>query len=82
MCYNLTLKRDNNNDPIVRTAGVDVAKIDLKDIGWYIPHYTPSMENQHLVMKQILDKKPTDQAYHEIENVMHTETNMLEPYIM
>ena len=61
--YNLTLKRIDNNDPIVRTAGVDVAIKDIKDIGWYIPHYTPSMENQHLVMKQILDKEPTELYY-------------------
>ena len=25
--YTLTLKRNNNNDPIIRTAGVDAAKI-------------------------------------------------------
>ena len=29
----LTLKRNNNNDPIIRTAGVDAAKIVIKDIG-------------------------------------------------
>ena len=63
--YSLTLKRNNNNDPIIRDNGVDAAKINIKDISWYIPHYTPSMENQQLVMDQILDKDPTEIYYME-----------------
>ena len=66
--YSLTLKRNNNNDPIIRDNGVDAAKINIKDISWYIPHYTPSMENQQLVMDQILDKDPTELYY--IERVV------------
>ena len=54
--YTLTLKRNNNNDPIIRTAGVDAAKIVIKGIGWYIPHYTPSLENQQITMDQFLNK--------------------------
>ena len=42
--YNLTLKRNKNNDPIIRTA-VDTAKIGIKDIRWHIPHFTLSLEN-------------------------------------
>ena len=30
--YTLTLKRNNNNVPIIRTAGVDAAKIVIKEI--------------------------------------------------
>ena len=63
--YTLTLKRNNNNDPIIRDNGVDAAKINIKDISWHIPHYTPSMENQQLVMDQILDKDPTELFYTE-----------------
>ena len=63
--YSLTLKHNNNNDPIIRDNGVDAAKINIKDISWYIPHYTPSMENQQLVMDQILDKDPTETFYTE-----------------
>ena len=32
--YTLTLKRNNNNDPIIRDNGVDAAKINIKDISW------------------------------------------------
>ena len=48
--YSLTLKCNKNNDPIIRDNGFDAAKINIKDIGWYIPHYVPSLENQQLVM--------------------------------
>ena len=50
--YTLTLKRNTNNDAILRANGTDAAKIDIKDISWYIPHYVPSLENQQLVMNQ------------------------------
>ena len=53
--YTLTLKRNNNNDPIIRDNAITAAKINIKDISWYIPHYVPSLENQQLVMDQILD---------------------------
>ena len=56
--YTLTLKRNKSNDAIVRDNAIALAKIDLKDICWYIRQYIPSMENHHLVMEQILDKSP------------------------
>ena len=58
--YTLTLKRNTNNDAILRSVGVDAAKVVIKDIGWYIPHYVPSLENQQFVMDQILNKDPTE----------------------
>ena len=63
--YTLTLKRNTNNDAILRSVGVDAAKVVIKDIGWYIPHYVPSLENQQLVMNQILNKDPTELFYTE-----------------
>ena len=63
--YTLTLKRNTNNDAILRSVGVDAAKVVIKDIGWYIPHYVPSIENQQLVMDQILNKDPTELSYRE-----------------
>ena len=63
--YTLTLKRNNNNDAILRSVGVDAAKVVIKDIGWYIPHYVPSLENQQFVMDQILNKDPTELSYTE-----------------
>ena len=41
----LTIKRKKIiNDPIVRTAGVDVAKTVIKDFGWYISQITPAQK--------------------------------------
>ena len=63
--YTLTLKRNTNNDAILRGNAVDAANIDIKDISWYIPHYVPSLENQQLVMDQLLNKDPTELFYTE-----------------
>ena len=60
MGYTLTLKRNTNNDVIMRRAGVDAAKVDVKDISWNIPHYVPSLENQQFVLNQLLNKDPTE----------------------
>ena len=65
MGYTLTLKRNNNNDAILRGNAVDAAKIDIKDTSWYIPHYVPSLENQQLDMDQLLNKDPTELFYTE-----------------
>ena len=65
MGYTLTLKRNTNNDVIIRGAGVDAAKVVVKGISWYIPHYVPSLENQQLVLNQTLNKDPTELFYTE-----------------
>ena len=53
--YNLTLKSNNNKNPNIRTAGVDAAKIFIKDIDSHIPHFTPSLENQQTLIDQLLN---------------------------
>ena len=63
--YTLTLKRNTNNDAILRGNAVDAAKVVVKDISWYIPHYVPNLENQQLVLGQILNKDPTELHYFE-----------------
>ena len=63
--YTLTLKRNSSNDVIIRVAGVDAAKVVVKDISCYIPYYVLSLENQQLVLYQILNKDPTELSYTE-----------------
>ena len=64
--YTPTSKRNNNNnDNVFRTAGVDAAKVDVKDPSWYIPHYVPILENQQQVLNQILNKDPTELSFTE-----------------
>ena len=65
--YTLTLKRNTNNDAILRGNAVDAAKVVVKDISCHIPHYVPNLENQQL-MDQILNKDPTELHY--IERVV------------
>ena len=61
--YTLTLKRNSSNDIVFRTAAVIAAKVVVKDISWYVPHYVPSLKNQQLVLNQILNKDPTELSY-------------------
>ena len=63
--YTLTLKRNSSNDVVFRTEAVNAAKVVVKDINWYIPHYVPSLENQQLVPNQILNKDATELYYTE-----------------
>ena len=65
--YTLTLKRNSSNNVIIRGAGVDGAKVDVKDISWYIPHYVPSIENQQLDQTSIkvLNRDSTELYYTE-----------------
>ena len=72
--YTLTLKRNNSKDVIIRGAGVDVAKVNVKDISWYIPHYVANLENQQLVLNQILNKDPTE-LYHTERTVFRKDVN-------
>ena len=60
--YTLTMKRANSGNSIYRTVG-DAAKIDIKDIVWYVRHDTPSFDNIALVNEHILAKKNTDYSY-------------------
>ena len=44
--YNLTLKRNSNNDVVHRIAARANAKIVIKDIAWYVEKFTPNIDNQ------------------------------------
>ena len=57
------MKRNSDNNIIVRDRGTDNAKISIKDITWFVPHYTPNNENQTLVMEQLLNEEPTELFY-------------------
>ena len=50
----LTSKRYDVDDPIMRNNGVDAVKIVEKDFGWYLPQFTPSLENKQFMMDQLL----------------------------
>ena len=63
--YNLTLKRNSDNNVIHRANAVANAKVVIKDIAWYIEKYIPNLDNQQLVADQLLSETPTELYYEE-----------------
>ena len=63
--YKLTLTR--NNDKVVLNKGnvINIGKIKINAIEWYVPHYTPSIQQQSILSKQIINKTPTEINYPE-----------------
>ena len=56
MKQTLTLTRDNDNDAIFRLAAVDVGKIRLDKISWYMPHVMPA-DAHKIELYKIIEKK-------------------------
>ena len=42
---------------------INNAKVRINAIEWYVPHYTPSMQQQAILSKQIINKTPTQIHY-------------------
>ena len=61
--YKLTLTRNKDESVIDKVAGIAEARIKIDHIHWYVPHYTPSMSQQGIMSKQILNKTPTELSY-------------------
>ena len=41
-------------------AGIADARVKIGPIHWYVPHYTPSIQQQDILSKQNLSKTPTE----------------------
>ena len=61
--YKLTLTRNKDEAVIDKVAGIAEARIKIDHIHWYVPQYTPSMSQQAIMSKQILNKTPTELRY-------------------
>ena len=61
--YKLTLTRNKDDAVIDKAGGIADAKIRIDHIHWYVPHYTPSIQQQSTLSKQILSKTPTELRY-------------------
>ena len=44
---------------------VNLGRIKINAIEWYVPHYTPSIQQQKILSKQIINKTPTEINYQE-----------------
>ena len=54
----------NKGDTVLdESAGIADARIKIDHIHWYVPPYTPSIQQQGILSKQILSKTPTELRY-------------------
>ena len=63
--YKLTLTRNTNNAVLNKDIAINLGRIKIKAIEWYVPHYTPSLQQQSILSKQIINKTPAEIIYPE-----------------
>ena len=63
--YKLTLTRNSDNAVINKGNAINNGKVRIIAIEWYVPHYTPSMQQQAILSKQNINKTPTQIQYQE-----------------
>ena len=63
--YKLTMTRNTDNTVLNKGNAINLGKIKITALEWYIPHYTPSIQQQAILSKQILNKTPTQIQYPE-----------------
>ena len=61
--YKLTLTRSKDEAVIDKAGGIADARIKIDHIHCYVPHYTPSPQQQSILCKKILNKTPTELGY-------------------
>ena len=57
--YKLMITRACDNAVLIKTNATPIGKIKINRIEWYVPHYTASLKEQGIFLKQIRDKTPT-----------------------
>ena len=65
MGYKLTLTRNTDNAVLNKDNTTNKGQIKINAIEWYVPHYTPSIQQQSILSKQIINKTPTRIQYPE-----------------
>ena len=63
--YKLTLTRNNDNVVLNKGNVINIGKIKINAVEWYVPHYTPSIQQQSILSKQFINKTPTEINYPE-----------------
>ena len=65
----------NKDDAVLHNVrGIVDARIKIDLFHWYVPHYTPCIEQQGILSQQILSKSPTEFSYIE-RSVLMKEVN-------
>ena len=63
--YKLTLTRNTNNFVLNKDNAINLGRIKINAIEWYVPHYTPSIQQQSIMSNYIINKTPTEINYPE-----------------
>ena len=70
MDYKLTLQRNSDNHVLSHRAGATNAdnlalarRIIIEDLSYYVPHYTPKLSNQKIMLGHLVSKAPTKLSY-------------------
>ena len=63
--YKLTLTRNTDNAVLNKANAINNSRVKINALVWYVPHYTPSIQQQSILSKQILNKTPTQIQYPE-----------------
>ena len=61
--YKLTLTRIKNDAVLDKAVGVADVRIKNDHIPSYVPHYTPSIQQQGILSKEFSSKTPTELRY-------------------
>ena len=61
--YKLNLTRNSYNSVVKKANATNNARIKINRFEWYLPHYTPSMEQQKTISKQTSGKITTQLQY-------------------
>ena len=59
------MTRNTDNAVSKNANATNNGKIKIIAIEWYVPHYTPSMQQESISSKQILNRTPTELHYPE-----------------
>ena len=59
----MTLTRINDYCVLNKDNATVIGKVKINAIEWYVPHYRPSISQQKILMKQIINKTPTELRY-------------------
>ena len=54
--YKFTLTRNTDNAVLNKGNAIDKDKVKINAIEWYVPHYTPSITQQNMLMNQIIKR--------------------------
>ena len=57
--YKLTMTINTDNSVLNKTAATNNAKVKINSLDWYVPHYSPSLEEYNKLLHQIKKNTPT-----------------------